>query len=158
MCLTSFNIFPRIPHVVILTCICRLFLVFVLCSFNVPSSFTVPEGQFYLELHSSLKVSDVEAAFSGKSFEKRLASVLLGNANQYGPNNFVTENENQIPVCAGPPNGDFTTTRDDQNRVIKTIARLAMAAYKAHANGKGLAGLKRFIGRKDFVVEEVSVL
>lgn len=38
-----------------------------------------------------------------------------------------------------------------------TIARLTIGAYRAYKNGKSLNTLGRFIGKRDFAVEEVTV-
>lgn len=124
-----------------------------------PSTFKLSNEQFFLEIHSEAESALVDELLSSTSFEKRLVSVELGMANGYGPNNFVSESDNQTPVCAEPSEAEdgFRTTRDDQNRVIKTISRLSFAAYKAHENRKGLAALGRFVKRKDFVVNKVTV-
>lgn len=128
--------------------------------FAIPSAIEVPDGKFYVGIHSSFATDDVEAAFDGKSFGGKLATVLISNTNHFGPNNYIPDSDGQRPACAQAresPENMFATTRDEKNKVISTIARLTIAAYKAHTNGKSLNSLKRFIGKRDFSVEEVTV-
>lgn len=114
----------------------------------------------YVAINSRFYQERAASYFGKRSYGGRLASVLVSNANHFGPNDFVTQNNNQRTVCARPrppPEDKFTTTRKTQNRVVRTVARITLASYRSFVGEEGWKPLKALVGKKKLLVGEVKI-
>lgn len=120
----------------------------------------VSNDRFHVAIHSKFYQSTISNVFSGMDFSRRTATVLIKDANHYGPNNFVTNFGNQTPQCAGlrrPPEDAFTTSRKIQNRAIDSIVEVIRSTYKSFVETNSLEGLSALPSLPKLLVENVII-
>lgn len=131
------------------------------CSFTQNSTIPVPEGTFYVVIHSPFYQDEIDEFFTGKDFHGRGAIVQITNANHYAPGNFVTANENQRPPCVRvrpPPEDMFTTTREAQRAVIKSIATIIYNSFRVYVKGKGKRVLTSLPRRRGLLIANATII
>lgn len=119
------------------------------------------DDQFLIQLYSSFGSNNNAQFVQGKTFNKKVATMLIADSNHYGINDFVDENINQRPVCGlerPEPENMFTTTSKRQKKVLITISKIVVAAYNANMDGKDLQSLTRITERKDLLIEKIEIL
>eukprot|EP00177_Eucheuma_denticulatum_P004568 GFKZ01008313.1.p1 GENE.GFKZ01008313.1~~GFKZ01008313.1.p1 ORF type:complete len:226 (-),score=17.92 GFKZ01008313.1:161-838(-) len=107
------------------------------------SVISVTDRRFWAIIHSPFFENVVNDFVAGRNFRGRLAVVRIGSANHYGPVDFVSENQNQRPVCAivrPPPEDMYASTAATQRRVIRSIAATVVALTRGSERVEGLLG------------------
>lgn len=120
----------------------------------------IPSKIPYVAIDSMFNVETSSKIFNGKNFGGLLAKVLVRKANHFGPNDFFPSNENQKALCAvarRPPEASFTTTRCMQHRVIQTVARITLAAYRSFERKDGFKPILGLLEKKKLLVEKVKI-
>lgn len=122
---------------------------------------TIPEGKFVTLINSQFRNLSTSNTFREQitSSNGNLVSVALSDrVNHFGPNDFVTENPNQRPVCAQgrqPPEDAFTTDAETQSEAIGLIADLIYLSTLPRMHG-AMNPLDSVVYQSDLVVEVLT--
>lgn len=114
-----------------------------------------------MELHSPFLSDQVVYVLDGLPFGGKFVKVLIGNANHFGPNNFVDGLFDQTPICTlarAPPENAFRTDGFSQNRVIKSIARVIDSSFSVFVRGSREDRLTALTTDDSLFVEQVDFL
>lgn len=127
---------------------------------NQESGIVVPEGVFHVVIHSLFGDERYGAFFEEASVKGRLALVRISDSNHYGPNDFERANDNQTPVCAlprQPPEDLFSTTKERQERVIRSVAKVVTSSHNVFVRGRSVERLTALTGKENLNVQNVTL-
>lgn len=87
--------------------------------------------------------------------------MLIAKANHYGVNNFISQDPNQRPLCSLGSfrlEDQFTTTKETQTQVVKTIAKVTNFMYREGLKGKGVDALFPLVDNQKLLIEKIDLL